>query len=152
MQIKSPLRHARRNCVCMRLCLMFLLVGLLGACATSTPPRKVAPVVAQSVHPVSRDDDQLLKLIAAEMALQRNDMQAAALLVGPEMAALAERLEGKIELRHVPHATAAREALAGFLAPGDVILIKGSNAIGLGGLVQALASGAFANGKSTCSI
>ena len=77
---------------------------------------------------------------------------AAALLVGPDMGALAERLEGKIELRHVPHATAARESLEGFLAPRDVILIKGSNAIGLGGLVQALASGAFANGKSTCSI
>lgn len=76
----------------------------------------------------------------------------AALLVGEDMAALAERLEGRIDLRHVPHATAARDSLASFLAPGDVILIKGSNTIGLGGLVQALASGAFANGKSTCSI
>lgn len=76
----------------------------------------------------------------------------AVLLVGTDIGALAERLEGRMEVRHVPDSTAARESLADFLAPGDVILIKGSNAIGLGRLVEALASGACASGKSTCSI
>ncbi len=75
----------------------------------------------------------------------------AALLVGTDMGFLAERLEGKVEVRHVPDATAARDSLPSFLAPGDVILIKGSNAIGLGGLVQALCAGQFASGKTTCS-
>ena len=136
MQIKSPLRHARRNCVCMRLCLMFLLVGLLGACATSTPPRKVALVVVQSVHPVSRDDDQLLKLIAAEMALQRNDMQAAARGYSdaaesssdPEVAEQATRLSIAIKQWSL-----ARQSLARWqaLAPDAIGVAQANAAIAL---------------------
>ena len=64
-----------------------------------------------------------------------------ALLVGPEMKALAFELEGKIDFEHVPDAAAALDRLHQLIAPGDAILIKGSNAIGLARVVDALASG-----------
>ncbi len=62
-----------------------------------------------------------------------------AILVGEEMAALAESLAGRIQVDHVADATAARDALGGLLRPGDAVLVKGSNAIGLARVVSALA-------------
>ncbi len=67
-----------------------------------------------------------------------------ALLVGPEMTALANALEGRIEFAHVADAGAALDSVGGLIAPGDAILIKGSNAIGLSRLVEHLRSGALA--------
>jgi len=64
-----------------------------------------------------------------------------ALLVGPEMAALAARLEGSVDFAHVPDAATALEALSEMLQPGDAVLIKGSNSIGLARVVDALAGG-----------
>jgi len=64
-----------------------------------------------------------------------------ALLVGEGMAPLAEALEGRIEIAHVADAQAAAAALAGTLAPGDAVLVKGSNAIGLSAVVETLAAG-----------
>ena len=71
-----------------------------------------------------------------------------ALLVGPEMAALAEELGkslnsslGKpLAFAHCANVDEARGALVDFgLAGGDAILIKGSNSVGLGALVATLA-------------
>ncbi|MES2097766.1 MAG: UDP-N-acetylmuramoyl-tripeptide--D-alanyl-D-alanine ligase [Pseudomonadota bacterium] len=62
-----------------------------------------------------------------------------AILVGESMAALAEALEGHIEFVHVPDAAAARDRLLAVLAPGDAVLIKGSNGVGLSAVVAALA-------------
>ncbi len=62
-----------------------------------------------------------------------------AILVGKEMAPLVQRLEGKLALAHVADAQAAKEALAGEMRAGDVILVKGSNSVGLSRLVAALA-------------
>lgn len=64
-----------------------------------------------------------------------------ALLVGPGMAALASALEGRTELVHAPNAATARARLMAMLRDGDAVLIKGSNAVGLGSVVQALAGG-----------
>lgn len=78
-----------------------------------------------------------------------------AILVGPEMAALvqaidaatnsaengAETLERTIEFAHVADADAALLALQQCLCPGDAVLIKGSNAVGLSRLVTALTDG-----------
>lgn len=71
-----------------------------------------------------------------------------AILVGPEMAALAQEL-GKAEppplgktprLAHCGNAAEARAALADCaINGGDAILVKGSNSVGLGQLVAALA-------------
>jgi UDP-N-acetylmuramoyl-tripeptide--D-alanyl-D-alanine ligase len=61
-----------------------------------------------------------------------------ALLVGSGMEPLAEALEGRTEVRHVADAATADAALARLIAPGDAILIKGSNSVGLSALVSAL--------------
>jgi UDP-N-acetylmuramoyl-tripeptide--D-alanyl-D-alanine ligase len=64
-----------------------------------------------------------------------------ALLVGAGMAPLAKALEGKVECVHAPDAAAALDQLSGMIMGGDVILIKGSNAVGLGRVVAGLVSG-----------
>jgi UDP-N-acetylmuramoyl-tripeptide--D-alanyl-D-alanine ligase len=63
-----------------------------------------------------------------------------ALLVGSGMEPLAEALEGTVEVRHVADAATADAALARLIAPGDAILIKGSNSVGLSALVASLKS------------
>jgi UDP-N-acetylmuramoyl-tripeptide--D-alanyl-D-alanine ligase len=60
------------------------------------------------------------------------------LLVGEGMAPLAKALESRIEFVHVPDAAAAREAIETMLRPGDAVLIKGSNGVGLSRVVAAL--------------
>jgi UDP-N-acetylmuramoyl-tripeptide--D-alanyl-D-alanine ligase len=62
-----------------------------------------------------------------------------AILVGPGMAALAEALEGTVDFVHVPDAAAAQDRLLALLAPGDAVLVKGSNGVGLAAVVAALA-------------
>jgi len=64
-----------------------------------------------------------------------------ALLVGSGMEPLAKALEGKVESAHWPDASSAGESLRKLLRPGDAILIKGSNAIGLGRIVASLTGG-----------
>ena len=63
------------------------------------------------------------------------------ILVGEAMKPLAEALEGQVEIVHVPDAAAARDRLTATLEAGDVVLIKGSNGVGLSAVVAALASG-----------
>lgn len=63
----------------------------------------------------------------------------ALLLVGEGMTPLAQALEGQVELVHVPDAAAARVSLEAMLRPGDAVLIKGSNGVGLSRVVAALA-------------
>jgi UDP-N-acetylmuramoyl-tripeptide--D-alanyl-D-alanine ligase len=65
----------------------------------------------------------------------------AALLVGEAMAPLAQALEGKTKFVHVRDAAAALEVLPDMLAPGDAVLVKGSNGVGLSRIVAALAGG-----------
>ncbi|MBC9032369.1 UDP-N-acetylmuramoyl-tripeptide--D-alanyl-D-alanine ligase [Sphingomonas sp. JC676] len=62
-----------------------------------------------------------------------------AILVGDAMAPLAQALEGRIDFVHVPDAATARARLESVLAPGDAVLIKGSNGVRLSTLVAALA-------------
>lgn len=64
-----------------------------------------------------------------------------AVLVGDEMAPLAEALGNRIEFVHVRDLAGARAAIADRIEPGDAVLVKGSNAIGLAALVEELASG-----------
>jgi len=64
---------------------------------------------------------------------------AFAILVGKEMASLANALEGHVDFVHVPDAAAAAARLDAVLAPGDAVLVKGSNGVGLSKLVAALA-------------
>jgi UDP-N-acetylmuramoyl-tripeptide--D-alanyl-D-alanine ligase len=64
-----------------------------------------------------------------------------ALLVGEAMAPLAQALEGKVETVHVGDAAAALTSLRTILAPGDAVLIKGSNGVGLARVVMSLGGG-----------
>ncbi|MPT47571.1 MAG: UDP-N-acetylmuramoyl-tripeptide--D-alanyl-D-alanine ligase [Sphingobium sp.] len=64
-----------------------------------------------------------------------------AVLVGEEMAPLAQKLEGKLALEHVADAPAATRVIREKMQPGDVILVKGSNSVGLSRLVAALSGG-----------
>lgn len=64
-----------------------------------------------------------------------------ALLVGPEMAPLAKALEGKINFAHVPAHPEAKQLLGQVIQPNDIVLIKGSNSVGLAHLVTALTNG-----------
>lgn len=61
-----------------------------------------------------------------------------AILVGEAMTPLAEALEGRIDFVHVPDAATARERLEAVLAPGDAVLVKGSNSVRLSNIVAAL--------------
>lgn len=64
-----------------------------------------------------------------------------AVLVGEEMKSLADALEGRTDFAHVADAAAALHHLKLIVAPGDAVLVKGSNALGLSRLVAALAEG-----------
>ncbi|HEX2764667.1 MAG TPA: UDP-N-acetylmuramoyl-tripeptide--D-alanyl-D-alanine ligase [Allosphingosinicella sp.] len=64
-----------------------------------------------------------------------------AILVGEEMAPLAKALGDSLEMAHVPDTAAAIELARRRIRPGDAILVKGSNSIGLAALVEALAGG-----------
>nr|WP_033922924.1 UDP-N-acetylmuramoyl-tripeptide--D-alanyl-D-alanine ligase [Sphingomonas sp. 37zxx] len=65
---------------------------------------------------------------------------AHAILVGEQMRPLAQALSlaGRVHFVHVADAAAARAALEAVLAPGDAVLVKGSNALGLAAIVRAL--------------
>jgi UDP-N-acetylmuramoyl-tripeptide--D-alanyl-D-alanine ligase len=66
---------------------------------------------------------------------------SAIILVGNEMKALAAALGRRLEVRHVADAQAALQEIDALLAADDVLLIKGSNSLGLAGIVRALAEG-----------
>ena len=59
--------------------------------------------------------------------------------VGAEMAPLAKALGGKAEIAHVADAASALDLVRQEIGPGDAILVKGSNSVGLAALVEALA-------------
>lgn len=63
---------------------------------------------------------------------------SAIILVGKEMKALAAALPARLDVRHVADADAAWPLLDDLLAPDDVLLVKGSNSVGLGGIVARL--------------
>ena len=64
-----------------------------------------------------------------------------AVLVGDEMSALAKALGPKVKMAHVGDAAAAADLVRDAIGPGDAILVKGSNSVGLAALVEALAGG-----------
>ena len=60
------------------------------------------------------------------------------IVVGNEMKALASALGRQLDVIHVADAMAASEAVGRLLAADDVVLVKGSNSVGLGDVVKAL--------------
>jgi UDP-N-acetylmuramoyl-tripeptide--D-alanyl-D-alanine ligase len=63
------------------------------------------------------------------------------ILIGEEMRPLAEQVIGKISLDLVPTVDGAIETLLAKLQPGDAVLVKASNSVGLARLVDRVAGG-----------
>ena len=95
-------------------------------------------VVLGAMRELGQDSDALHAGLAGPVLAANVDY---ALLVGSGMEPLAKALEGKIDSAHWPDASSAGESLQKLIRPGDAILIKGSNAIGLGRIVTTLTGG-----------
>lgn len=95
-------------------------------------------VLLGAMRELGRESDRYHAELAGPLREANVDF---ALLVGAEMAPLARALEGGIDFAHRPDAAAALERLSELLEPGDAVLIKGSNAIGLSRVVESLVSG-----------
>ncbi|MBT2188015.1 UDP-N-acetylmuramoyl-tripeptide--D-alanyl-D-alanine ligase [Sphingobium nicotianae] len=63
-----------------------------------------------------------------------------AVLVGDEMAPLADALAGQVPVERVKDVTDVLDMVPDRLADGDVVLVKGSNSVGLSRLVEKLAA------------
>ena len=109
------------------------MAATLQVLADETATRRIA--VLGEMRELGRESDALHAGIAEPLLAADVDF---ALLVGPAMTALAKVLEGKVDFRHVTDTAAAIDTLPSIIAPGDVILIKGSNGVGLSALVAAL--------------
>ena len=71
----------------------------------------------------------------------RNANVDVAILVGEDMRPLADALGGDIEVTLVDSVDAATDALLATVRPGDAVLVKASNSIGLAKLVEAVKGG-----------
>jgi UDP-N-acetylmuramoyl-tripeptide--D-alanyl-D-alanine ligase len=114
--------------------------------AQNVPGRRIA--VLGSMRELGVESDEFHAALADPIEAARVDY---AILVGEEMGALAKALGRKIKMTHVPDAASAIDPLREAIRPGDAILVKGSNSIGLAALVEAMAGGAstsFGTGKS----
>jgi UDP-N-acetylmuramoyl-tripeptide--D-alanyl-D-alanine ligase len=98
--------------------------------------RRVA--VLGAMRELGADSPAFHAALAAPLAEAHVDY---AILVGEEMGALAKALGGTVEMAHVPDAAAALPLARDAIGPGDAMLVKGSNSIGLAAVVEALASG-----------
>jgi UDP-N-acetylmuramoyl-tripeptide--D-alanyl-D-alanine ligase len=108
--------------------------------------RRIA--VLGSMRELGAGSDEFHAALAQPLADARVEY---AILVGEEMGALAKALGQKVNFEHVPDVASAIPLARGEIGPGDAILVKGSNSIGLARLVEALASGAstsLGTGKS----
>ncbi|MEQ1509254.1 MAG: UDP-N-acetylmuramoyl-tripeptide--D-alanyl-D-alanine ligase [Sphingopyxis sp.] len=98
--------------------------------------RRIA--VLGAMKELGAGSDEFHAALADELIAARVDM---ALLVGEEMDALAKTLVGRVEFAHDNALEPALEWLSAQLRAGDVVLVKGSNSIGLSRIVSALTGG-----------
>jgi UDP-N-acetylmuramoyl-tripeptide--D-alanyl-D-alanine ligase len=63
------------------------------------------------------------------------------ILIGEEMAPLAQALDGRVMVDRAADVDQATAALIDRLRPGDAVLVKASNSIGLAKLVEQVARG-----------
>jgi UDP-N-acetylmuramoyl-tripeptide--D-alanyl-D-alanine ligase len=103
--------------------------------------RRIA--ILGSMRELGPDSDDFHRALAGRLEEAGVDY---AILVGREMEALARilganALGGQVKMTHVPDAASALPLARAAIGPGDAMLVKGSNAIGLAALVEALAGG-----------
>jgi UDP-N-acetylmuramoyl-tripeptide--D-alanyl-D-alanine ligase len=104
--------------------------------AQNVAGRRIA--VLGSMRELGQSSDDFHAALAEPIEAARIDY---AILVGEEMRALAKALGQKVKMTHVPDAVSALDPLREAVRPGDAILVKGSNSIGLAALVEAMANG-----------
>src|SRR3712207_5751447 len=104
--------------------------------AQNVPGKRIA--VLGSMRELGAGSDDFHAALVDPIEAARIDY---AILVGQEMEALAKALGGKVKMTHVPDAASAIDPLREAVRPGDAVLVKGSNSIGLAALVEAMASG-----------
>jgi UDP-N-acetylmuramoyl-tripeptide--D-alanyl-D-alanine ligase len=112
------------------------MAATLAVLGEAQATRRIA--VLGAMRELGEASDALHAALADPIAAASVDF---ALLVGSGIEPLGKALEGRVKYVHCPNADMAREALQTIIAPGDAILIKGSNAIGLGQIVVALTGG-----------
>lgn len=98
--------------------------------------RRIA--VLGAMKELGNRSEELHAGLAEPLAAGRVDI---AILVGKEMEPLADALSGDVSVTHVADTKAATEALEAEIRPGDAILVKGSNSVGLSRLVAAVSGG-----------
>ena len=108
--------------------------------------RQVAPAAGGrriAVLGAMKELGELSESFHASLAAPLADSGAqVALLVGNEMSALAQHLPPGIAVMHVATVEEAMAQVPALLGPGDVVLVKGSNSVGLGRLVAQLSESA----------
>jgi UDP-N-acetylmuramoyl-tripeptide--D-alanyl-D-alanine ligase len=109
------------------------MAATLQVLADESATRRIA--VLGEMRELGCESDALHAGIAAPLLAADVDF---ALLVGPAMTPLAKAIQGKIDFRHVADVDAAIATLPSMITEGDVVLIKGSNGVGLSALVSAL--------------
>ncbi len=109
------------------------MTATLNVLAAESASRRIA--VLGEMRELGDKSEELHAAIAAPLFASKADT---VILVGKQMGALADAIRGRIEFHHVGDAASAHDILAPMIAAGDVILIKGSNGVGLSALVAAL--------------
>jgi UDP-N-acetylmuramoyl-tripeptide--D-alanyl-D-alanine ligase len=112
---------------------MAATLNVLGS--EAAPGRRIA--VLGAMRELGPDSDDFHAALAGPVEQAKVDF---AILVGREMEPLAKALGGRIKLAHVPDTAAAIDIAREAIRPGDAMLVKGSNSIGLAALVEALSS------------
>lgn len=111
------------------------MAATIGQLGRESASRRIALLGA--MRELGGDTDRFHAALAEHLVDARVDFT---ILVGEEMKILAAALEGKADFAHGPDADWALETLRKQLQAGDAVLVKGSNAVGLGKIVTALAS------------
>lgn len=112
------------------------MAATIGQLGTESGDRRVA--ILGAMRELGPDSDAYHAGLAAPLVSAGVQF---ALLVGAEMAPLAKALEGRIEFEHVADHSAATARLNELIRPGDAVLVKGSNSVGLSHVVAALTNG-----------
>ncbi len=112
------------------------MAATLAVLGQSEAKRRIA--ILGEMRELGAESDALHAGIASPLQAANVDF---ALLVGPGMKALAKALEGRVDHLHVDNANAALDHVDNIINGGDAVLIKGSNAVGLSRVVDALRGG-----------
>lgn len=112
---------------------MAAALAVLGGFETRGRGRRIA--VLGAMKELGAESDRMHAELASAIDAAGVDQ---AILVGQEMSALARALPPRVSRQHVSTAEEALAAVRGLVRADDIILVKGSNSVGLGRVVRAL--------------